>query len=431
MIDSTYGKPSPNTQALYNDAYNVSGLPKIRQSIASIDEKISKLQNDTISAIDEQNNDPWISQATRNARIARAQQIATGRLDALNNTRSALIDQYNSGVDEIEKSVKRVNDDFLNENKLNVDHLNVLLNEAEKQATLTTNDNKKATLRYVPDFLKSSADKKADDVEKKLQNDIRLEQAKNGVGATTSAMADIIAKNPSYAAFTQGFTNVSRGLSSQKYPPADRLRDLQSLNSYLATGDTKSAQELLVDIANSHIEGKAKEDAIKRNTVIDGMIEIKGMLSDYTAKYGDTGLLSGTMGNVLNSLGKAQNGDAEYIKGRITTILQDYRNEVTGAAWGEQETDEYNRIIPGLSSDNKFNVAKIDSLVDSMSLKNDKTYEAYIGKGNYQKIIDFAKNGGSTPTAQSTSDFLDQLVGGNTMVAGSSNADLEALWNGN
>lgn len=158
LLDETYKKPQKSTVDIYNEFYNLSGLDGVKQKVSAIDEEIAQKRRDLVTATGELQNNPWLSQATRTGRLRILTQLAEQDINNSLLNRQQYLDQYNDGVSKVEEYVKRNVYDQGQERDLNVDKLNYLLTEAERQDKAAQAKTKAQALRYLPDYLTSKAD---------------------------------------------------------------------------------------------------------------------------------------------------------------------------------------------------------------------------------------------------------------------------------
>lgn len=197
-----------------------------------------------------------------------------------------------------------------------------------------------------------------------------------------------------------GLVNATIGM------PENQRKELTSqMNGYLKAGKIKEAQELLVRAAFQGQTGTQREDSIRRMQAIDSLSTIKKDLDAYVAKTGDTGLLSGSMQKIQQKLGSAGTPGAAALNGRITQALQIYRNAITGAAWGDQETAEYKLLFPALTNTAKLNTEIIDSMVKALNANQRITLGSYIGQGTYDKVFQNEKS--NLPPEEKLKEFHD------------------------
>lgn len=163
-------------------------------------------------------------------------------------------------------------------------------------------------------------------------------------------------------------------------------RATKTLTGYLADGNEKQAKEYLQQLALGNLSGTDKSDAMKRTQSINALTAIKEKLNNYVEKYGDTNLLTGTIQNVQQALGTAGNPEAASLNSELTSLLQQARVNVTGAAWGAQETKEYEQMNANIGNTRKLNMALIDTSLDMLNRNNASSIEWVIGKDTYDQL---------------------------------------------
>ncbi len=184
------------------------------------------------------------------------------------------------------------------------------------------------------------------------------------------------------SAYLDAFRNASLGLTDK-----DQKSRMGQLNQLLSQGKTKEAQELLVRIATKSAPADQQNQAIGRVKAIDSLNSIQTLLNAYVKKSGDTGIKKGTLEQIANKIGSTTDPELAYIGSQINQFLQNYRRDMTGMAFGEQENGEYNKIIPDITNIGTLNGAQINSLIDTMN-RNQRSFLAYqIGESNYDKVF--------------------------------------------
>lgn len=402
-IEADITKAAPDLEALYLDAYNKSSLPTIKNQVAELDKKIADRRTQLNANLAEHNGNPFISGATKNARVAQEKSLAAADLQNLVDQRAGYIDTYDREVTQIENTLARVNNNFTTNREIKVDQLNYLLNKAEKMIALKENDATKEAYRYVPDYLNKKTKADADKVEKNLQNEIKKELSKNGSGALGQTMLDLQQRDPSTIPFLQAIQFANQGASSKDKASLN----LSLVTAALSTGDTKGARQAIVNAVTESLTGETKTTTEKRAQAAGLLNDIKVKLDAYKAAGGNTNLLTGNLQQVQQKLGAAGNPAAAELNTEITALLQNWRSAVTGAAWGTQEDAEYKRIMPSLTDTNKLNIAKIEALQKAMDAQNRAVIASKIGDGNYESIFKSSASGQVNPATAT----LDALLG--------------------
>lgn len=140
-------------------------------------------------------------------------------------------------------------------------------------------------------------------------------------------------------------------------------RDAERIAQFVKNGQTDQAKSLLLSRVTSKMSATEREGELDRRNTIDALTDMRSALNDYVATTGDTGILKGGIENIANKIGTTSDPALAGIKTRIVQATQKYRNSITGAAWGDQETAEYKAIFPSISNTNKLNSTIIDTMI--------------------------------------------------------------------
>lgn len=413
LVTSVYSKPAKTTQSIYEDYYNSSGLADVKNKIASLDTELKTIRDGYTQAQKEHQDNPWLSASTRSAKIAREKELYGQKEANAIALRTSYLDQYNLGVDEVEKIVGRVGGDLELDRSLNADKLNYLLNEAERKAGLTVTDATKAGLRYSGDYLTSRKKEKLAEENRAFDKQVKLEKIKSGADIA-NAIATLSTKSPTAGGYFSALNNV---LAIKDSTPEKSKLALKTLTGYLADGNESQAREYLQQLALGSLSGTDRSDAMKRTASINALNAVKEKLNTYAEKYGDTNLLTGTIQNIQQTLGTAGNADAAELNTELTKLLQSARVETTGAAWGAQEDKEYAKVNANLKNTRKLNMAIIDANLDILNRNNASSIEWVLGKDTYDKLYrpTITTKASSVPSLYATADqntktAIDKMV---------------------
>jgi len=140
-------------------------------------------------------------------------------------------------------------------------------------------------------------------------------------------------------------------------------RDTQLIAQFVKNGQTKQAQELIMSRVVNKMSATERDAELDRRNTIDALTEMKSALNDYVSQTGDTNILTGSIENVANKIGQTSDPRLSAIKTRIVQATQKYRNAITGAAWGDQETAEYKTIFPSITNTSELNNTIIDTMI--------------------------------------------------------------------
>jgi hypothetical protein len=202
VVASAFSVPTQTTTDYFNKGYAASDAPRIKQEISKFDEQIAQRNKDLATETESIQNNPWLSQASRTGRLGILSDKATADITNLTNQRLQLVNQYDKEITNIENDVTRYKDQLETDRTINANKLNYLLNEAEKQYTTATAAKKSETLKFLPDYLKTTAtkqnEKTAYELEKARLENLKLQQETGTTGETTNVEGS--------------YTNISQGI---------------------------------------------------------------------------------------------------------------------------------------------------------------------------------------------------------------------------
>ena len=155
---ATFAAPSKNTEQLYNDAYNSVGLTDIKTKLKDLDAKIAEKQDQLNTALNQIDENPWLSEASRIGKAARTKTFFENSINVLVNQKNSLTDVYKTGLDEVNNFVTRNTNDFNQTQKINTDKLSYLLKKAETQTEAAKTGKKLDIMKYLPEYLKGKTE---------------------------------------------------------------------------------------------------------------------------------------------------------------------------------------------------------------------------------------------------------------------------------
>lgn len=177
-------------------------------------------------------------------------------------------------------------------------------------------------------------------------------------------------------------------------------RDAAQIAQFVKEGKIEEAKNLILSRVTSKMSGTEREAEVDRRNTIDALTDIKSALNDYVAVSGDTNIIKGNLENVANKLGQTTDPRLAAIKTRLTQATQKYRNAITGAAWGEQETAEYKTIFPSITNSNKLNATIVDTMLPILQNNERNAIGLFLGGSNvYDSIFGAPQVTSSTSNA--------------------------------
>lgn len=201
--------------------------------------------------------------------------------------------------------------------------------------------------------------------------------------------------------------SLKSGLGVQKQDKAEMTRLAQK-------GDYKS---LLVKIKNNAQDGlpaAERSDLVNADKQVAQLNRMQLLLEKFKANNGDTNLLKGTAQEIDNKLGILEKGAKSAELRAITTELkrgfQEYRKNMTGAAFGAQENSSYQTVYPSEKNSFELNTAIMSGLRDYLTTSSDSVYRNKLGDG-YTYIKEYATNPNLAPKVETeASKFVKSAV---------------------
>lgn len=147
-------------------------------------------------------------------------------------------------------------------------------------------------------------------------------------------------------------------------PATERANFIKSIQKSAASGDKEQVKEAIYSgiIENS----KSGKDISTQTSKVDAFQSIKDAFQTYYDAGGTTGPIKGTFNNLLNKIGQTSDPKLQALKANIIAARMKFRNDITGAAWGEQEDGEYNTIIGGITDSKDKNLSGVNGALNSL-----------------------------------------------------------------
>ena len=294
VVASAFKEPEQTTVDYFNKGYLASKAPELKNNISSIDETIAQRRKDLATAVEDLQNNPWLSQASRTGRLGILNTKATNDINNLLNQRQQYLDEYDKEITNLESDVTRYATQLETDRTINANKLNYLLNEAEKMAATTTSEKKTSNLRFLPSYLqaKSATEtaKNAYELEKARLENIKLAQETGATGEATNVEGS--------------YTNLSQGIVGG-----------YNIGAYATDPNHERAvQSILTGIGK--MNSVADMDAyIKRkypNSPVTGQ-----MIANAAGKYGVSWEMMMAMMEQDSSMGTAGKGARTYNPGNV------------------------------------------------------------------------------------------------------------------
>lgn len=158
------------------------------------------------------------------------------------------------------------------------------------------------------------------------------------------------------------------------------------LNRIEALGRKGMGAQLSTDVSQAQNQIKA----------IDNMSSV---LKKYEDAGGDMGFLKGTEQDIATRIGQlATDPKFASIATQLTAAFQQYRQQMTGAAFGASESAQYKSVFPSADKTFELNRAVMDGLRNFQEQNVNAAYETQLGEG-YTNLKDYVEKG-LTPTGK-------------------------------
>lgn len=316
LVDETFKTPEKSTIQQYRELYDLSGLRDIQTKISEVDARINSKRADLVKATGELNNNPWVSQGTRQGRLKNLQELAFADINNDLEQKKQYEDVYDRGVTEIERQLGYITQDEETQDKLNVEKLNYLLNEAERQGGALEQDNITSGLRNIPEFLQGVLSRESTEQSRDMAK-IAAQKATTSTGKKTSVtLRDILDAGGAPEAIVQASAGGKATTDTFRTSYEKTLNTLYQLN------DLSKAFE-----------------AYKENTGNNGFFS------------GAEGEITGPILGIIRS-GNPYDTKAQQIKAQLQAIVPNLARGVYGevGVLTDQDIANYSQTLPNLKS---------------------------------------------------------------------------------
>jgi hypothetical protein len=221
-------------------------------------------------------------------------------------------------------------------------------------------------------------------------------------GKTLDQAEDEIRMSQQSIGVSAEWRDAAQSILGSKTSETQRNVVLDSLDDYRQKGDEKGAKEYLKNIARESAPVDQQNRAMGKERTVEFLDEIKKDLQTLETNGIKTNWLKGNMEGLMNRAGMTSNPELKKIQTKIAVGIINYRNAMSGVAFGEKESADYKKLFPAIDKVGDFNVAVLDSLKESFSGDLEKFYSLRMGKGNYEKL--FPKDGSTGGTGKKEND---------------------------
>jgi hypothetical protein len=332
-----------------------------------------------------------------------------GALQIVNDKISSLDKQHANQLSAYQLAAAAVNNDLTESEKLTV-QANLQAQQQERTSILSAYSEvlKNAASNGAPASVLSAID--------------AASRAPGASAAAVFAAAGSYAKDPQVRlAESKARAELSTGNVTITNPAASPYGGI--LQTILASGAYTKDQKasIIAGINNGSdpmtvIKNQAKNimgqtlatDLDKAEQAKTQLVALDGLMKEYYANGGTTGIFTGNFENTINKLGKVKNPKLVTVASRIALAMQSYRLAVTGTAASVQEDTRIDNVFPGITNSQGLNQARMDAQVGYFDTKIDSAYSNTLGTGTYQALKKADQQG--VKGSLSSPDFVERTL---------------------
>lgn len=232
----------------------------------------------------------------------------------------------------------------------------------------------------------------------RMQEEIDLENAVK-YASLRSANANAAVNELQYAQAMGGggmgngdipFQSTIENAASFATSVAGQKRTLSELNNLAETGQFSALQTRLQNLAKSSLPAADKTDMNAAERNVKALTRMEGVLTEYVNAGGDLGFLKGKADQIATKFGQLKTDPRfKEIATEMEAAYQQYRSDMTGAAFGVAEDAEYRRVLPSSEKTFELNLAVISGMRNYLNNRVNDTYGGVLGEG-YANLVPYA-----------------------------------------
>lgn len=181
---------------------------------------------------------------------------------------------------------------------------------------------------------------------------------------------------------------------------AQRNQIRSDMESFIADGDYGSAYTQILSSASAKLTGANASNFQQQVQSYGALKDMRDALTEFRDAGGNTNIFKGGVDAIQTKIG-ALATDPKYaaIATRLNSAFQQYRQNMTGAAFGVAESAEYASVLPSAGNTFALNMAKIDGAEAYLNSVVNNTLKQTVGEGGVH-IKDYAEAGASAGKSQ-------------------------------
>jgi len=188
---------------------------------------------------------------------------------------------------------------------------------------------------------------------------------------------------------------------------AQRTQIKNDLEGFISEGDYKSAYTQILSSASQKLTGANASNFQQQLQSYGALKDMREALKEFQAAGGNTNIFKGGIDKIQTKIGILAT-DAKYaaVATRLNSAFQQYRQNMTGAAFGVKESAEYASVLPSAGNTFSLNMAKIEGASQYLNSVVDNTVKNTVGEGGIY-IKEYAEAG---TTAQQQQENKQQKL---------------------
>lgn len=406
-----------------------SELLKAREAASSAIVATTQFYRDLI---DEVRSNPNLPRGVKNARIGLLEKQQKAILDRAQQD----MNTYQNSLDAIDRALdsqlgiqKAQSDENENIRKRNMDMFGMLV---ENGAEFSDDMKKQWSSQLgIPESQLASIVKGKSDIHYQESNGVIYQFDKSGkllgtFGSPTSTGAASFATDSQYSDLIRLVTR--SGSTNQ-----DRAGIAADMSYFLQNGSYGSANALMNQATGRILKGETATKFQQRVQSFDSLNDLQATIQAYSDAGGDMNILKGSADFIQTRIGKLMT-DKKYaaIAAQMDAAFQNYRQEMTGAAFGAAESSQYASVLPDKSNNLDLNLAKLSGARSYLDSQISATLRQTLG----EQAVEIRKLalGGSQTGGQSADDALAAMLdSGNDLpdeVAQENKGFFSSIWGG-
>lgn len=191
--------------------------------------------------------------------------------------------------------------------------------------------------------------------------------------------------------------------SNQGGTNAQRAQIKNALQTFIANGDYGSAYAAINGATSAGLKGTAATTFQQQQNSLGVLDSLHQAIKAYAAAGGSTNILKGTADNIQTNIGKLMT-DPKYasLAVQLNAAFQNYRLQMTGAAFGDAESAQYAAILPAPGNTLDLNLAKLEGAKSYLNSSVESSIKSVVGQGGvyikqYAEGATPATGGGAPP----------------------------------